>query len=337
MPLVADSDLPAFEDLRREGLDVASPSAAQGERLDLRLGLVNLMPDGSIVATERQFLRLLTVYPDANVRVRLFTATKEPRGEKTLTHMQRHYLPFAKIRSEGLDAIIVTGANPHHERLCDEAFWPELRDILAWAHEHTHSILCSCLAVHAVFQLCHGAQRIRLPKKAWGVFPHRVADQDHALLEGVEPAWSAPHSHFYEICRTQMEAAKVQVLVESEEAGVYLAVAAPPSKWLFAQGHPEYDAVSLLKEYKRETARYFAGELAQYPPFPEHYFPAEAQRILREYRASAEAAHRSGLPLPAFPETRVLPDMDAPWKDASRQIFVNWLRQIEIAVRAATK
>ena len=60
MPLVAHSGLPAFATLQNEGLDIVS--AVQAEDLDLpvlRIGMLNMMPDAALQATERQFLRLV--------------------------------------------------------------------------------------------------------------------------------------------------------------------------------------------------------------------------------------------------------------------------------------
>ncbi len=50
-------------------------------------------------------------------------------------------------------------------------------------------------------------------------------------------------------------AAGLQPLVAGGEAGVHLAASAD-GRLVLLQGHPEYDAVSLLKEYKREVGRF---------------------------------------------------------------------------------
>ena len=61
MPLVAYSELPAFETLRLEGVEVTTPElAAQSNLSDLRIGLLNLMPDAALRATDRQFIRLVS-------------------------------------------------------------------------------------------------------------------------------------------------------------------------------------------------------------------------------------------------------------------------------------
>ena len=44
---------------------------------------------------------------------------------------------------------------------------------------------------------------------------------------------------------------ELTILAESEEAGVFLAIADEGRK-IFVMGHPEYDRVTLDKEYKRD-------------------------------------------------------------------------------------
>ncbi|PKO61322.1 MAG: homoserine O-succinyltransferase, partial [Betaproteobacteria bacterium HGW-Betaproteobacteria-17] len=59
MPLVAHNTLPTFDRLRRDGITVLSPErAAQQEIRELHVGLLNMMPDAALAATERQFYRL---------------------------------------------------------------------------------------------------------------------------------------------------------------------------------------------------------------------------------------------------------------------------------------
>ena len=72
---------------------------------------------------------------------------------------------------------------------------------------------------------------------------------------------------------------------------------------MFFQGHPEYDANSLLKEYKREVLRFMDGETDSYPPFPENYFTLQTGAILAEYRERVEAARNKGPGTAAIPGT----------------------------------
>jgi homoserine O-succinyltransferase len=48
--------------------------------------------------------------------------------------------------------------------------------------------------------------------------------------------------------------------VASAQVGVHMAVSPDQFRAVYTQGHPEYDANSLLKEYKREVFRFLNGE-----------------------------------------------------------------------------
>ena len=94
------------------------------------------------------------------------------------------------------------------------------------------------------------------------------------------------------------------------------------------QGHPEYDDISLLKEYKREVMRFYHDEISNYPPFPENYFNDIAQQIFSEYEAHVRWAKTSKKPLNEFPETQILDHIDNTWKDTAKAVFNNWLGKI---------
>jgi homoserine O-succinyltransferase len=197
--------------------------------------------------------------------------------------------------------------------------------VVDWACENVTSVLCSCLATHAVMHFHHGQPRRPLPAKRWGVFPHRVKLLHHPLVNDVNTQFDVPHSRFNDISRAQFEAAGLHVLAESEAAGVHLAVSADGVRVVYFQGHPEYDTVSLLKEYKREVLRYAAGDRPDYPPLPEHYLKPREQAILDEFRQRVESARRSGSEPPAFPEALVAGRIDNTWHDTAEGIVGNWM------------
>ena len=97
---------------------------------------------------------------------------------------------------------------------------------------------------------------------------------------------------------------------------------------MFFQGHPEYDDISLLKEYKREVSRYYHAETETYPPFPEHYFNQQVQAMLNEYAQQVKEARQSALAFPKFPESTILPTLDNTWRDTARAVFNNWLGKV---------
>ena len=326
MPIVAHNDLPTFQRLRQEGQTILDPGRAVHQTIrELHIGVLNMMPDAALAATERQFFRLVgESNPIAQFDMHPFTLQQLPRGEQARAHIERYYDSFEQVRSEGLDALIITGANVTHPDLSQEPFWEPLREVFDWALENVTSVLCSCLATHAAMQFQHGQTRSALPGKCWGVFPHRVI-RTHPLVNDVNTQFDVPHSRFNDISAAQFREAGLHVLVESLDAGVHLAVSADGFRVVYFQGHPEYDTVSLLKEYKREVQRFAAGECSDPPPFPDNYFKPREQAILNEYRQRVVAAQAAGDPAPGFPEQLVSGRIDNTWHDAAEGIVGNWI------------
>lgn len=326
MPLIAESGLPAFDTMRAEGVPVVAPADA-GSLPSLSVGLLNLMPDAALRATDRQFIRLLSAgAEELDVRVRPFTVDAEHRGPEARRHIADHYLDFSDVTGRALDALIVTGANPAQDALEQETFWDELGDVLDWAVSATKSILCSCLATHAVLQKYRGMRRTRLPQKRWGVYSHYVL-KDHPLIDGLTGPVEAPHSHWYDMTREEFESVGLTVVLESDEAGVHMAVD-DDDFYVFFQGHPEYDLISLLKEYRRELGRYWRGERDDYPPVPEHYFSAEALARLDEYRPILETAKAERRDPPRLVEADLFPRDTHTWGEEGKVIYRNWLRRV---------
>ena len=327
MPLVAHAALPTYDDLRVAGEPVLSLDEALAQDIrELHVGLLNMMPDAALRVTEQQFMRLVGgANRIVQVYVHPFTVAGLERSAAVQAYVDAHYEPFGELQERGLDALIVSGANVSNPDLEQEPFWEPLGEVMAWAVEHVTSVLCSCLATHALVQRYHGVRRRRLLNKRWGVFPHRGLRRDHPLLRGSNTRFDVPHSRWNEVTRGQLEAAGVQVLAESLEGDVHLATSPDGLRIVYLQGHPEYDATSLLKEYKRELARYLAGELAAIPPLPEGYLSPEGAHLLRDHLEAALDARDRGAPVPPLPEERLAPLLDNTWTDTAKVLFSNWL------------
>jgi len=327
MPLVANIPLPAFDRLRQEGQTVLPADVALRQDIrELHVGLLNMMPDAALAATERQFFRLVGESNQiAQFYVHPFTLRELPRGEKARAHIDHFYETFDQIKAGGLDALIITGANVEGTELSEQPFWAPLIEVIDWAHENVTSTLCSCLATHAVMEFRYGQKRRPLGFKRWGVYSHRVLQPQHPLVAGVNTRFDVPHSRFNEIFAEQFDAAGCRVLVESAEAGVHLAVSEDLFRLVFFQGHPEYDVISLLKEYKREVALFAAGRREEYPPLVDNYFPAQAAAILEEHRQQVEAARASGSEMPEFPEALIAGYLDNTWHDSAEAVINNWI------------
>ena len=325
MPLFSDSNLPSIDRVGQEGAPVISSEQASGIK-SVRVGLLNMMPDKAIAATERQFLRLLSSCHDVGVYLHPFSIPEIQRSKDAGAHIRAHYQSFAEIRELGLDALIVTGANVTQPELTAESFWPSLVEVMTWADEHVPSTVCSCLATHAGAKIFHGIDRVHLEEKCWGVFEHELV-AEHLLLEGVPRRFMMAHSRFNQVTQKALQAQGVEVLISSAQAGVQLAIE-PQLRMVYFQGHPEYEQISLLKEYKREVVRYALAERDTYPPLPENYFPSDVLDVLAGFRQQISKASDKETVLLDFPEAVLNSAVEDTWQPVSRQLYRNWLHWV---------
>lgn len=327
MPLVAHNNLPAFERLRQEGIKILEPGRAQNQDIrELHIGLLNMMPDAALAATERQFFRLVgESNPIAQFFVHPFTLPELPRSAEAQAYIEQYYETYDQVREEGLDALIVTGANVTGPELANQPFWEPLIGVIDWAWHNVTSTFCSCLATHAVLQFRYARKRSFQGYKIWGVYPHRVMDKNHPLVNDINTRFDVPHSRWNAVTPEQFETAGLHILAASEEIGVHLAASPDGLRFIFSQGHPEYDTISLLKEYKREVQRYAQGECKNYPPFPHAYFQLQEKTLLDEYRSTLDSALRAGTALPGFPEALVKSRLDNTWHDTAEGVIANWM------------
>ena len=333
MPLIRHRELPVWARLEQEGVELIDPSEAQAcAAPSLHVGFLNMMPDRALKATERQFLRLMAAGArHCNVYVHPFTIAGLDRDAETLSYVAKAYDSFDQIQSCQLDGLVLTGANPGNANITAEKYWPYFEAVTHWANAAVPSIFCSCLASHAILKLLYGVERTRCqPDKRWGVFTHEVLQRDHPLMDGMPKLYAEPRSHVFEMLARQLEPLGVEILAASPDADFGIATSKDGIKWVFLQGHPEYDAVSLLKEYKREINRFRLGERTQYPESPCNYLPGAAQPTLQAFRETFLQAQQSGAPLPEFPESELVALLDNRWEAHAKVLFRNWLDQVVV-------
>ncbi|MCH9693143.1 MAG: homoserine O-succinyltransferase [Gammaproteobacteria bacterium] len=320
MTLVAHSDLPTFAHLRDHGHELLSLERAKHQDIrELHIGFLNMMPDAALQATERQFIRLVgSCNRIAQFFVYPFSLPSLTRSAETGDYIEKYYSRFEDLREQGLDALVITGANVANPHLDQEPFWEPLLDVVRWADENVASTLCSCLATHALLKYSHGIERQPLPNKRWGVYSHRVCAPDHPLNRDVNTRYDVPHSRYNDISRAQLEAAGLRVLAESAEGGVHLAVSPDQVRVVYFQGHPEYDHNSLLKEFRREVRRFAAGERETFPLYPENFFPEEARCLIESVRNDPDA-------LIDLLGNEIEQHLDNTWGDTAKAIVNNWL------------
>ncbi|CAN5404436.1 homoserine O-succinyltransferase [soil metagenome] len=326
MPIVAHSPLPTFAQLQAGGETVLDTSQALAQDIrELHIGLLNMMPDAALQVTEAQFMRLIGgANPIVQLYVHVFTVPGLTRSAATQAYIDAYYTSFEQLRADGLDALVVTGANVSNPGLHDEPFWEPLAEVMGWAGQHVTSTLCSCLSTHAILQHAHDIRRRPLLSKRWGVFPHRNVDPTHPLLRGINTRYDVPHSRWNVVSSAQLRDAGLRVLAETEDGDFHMGTSRDGIRTVFFQGHPEYDTISLLKEYKREVDRYLHGELGAAPPLPANYLNAEAARLAARHVDAALTARDRGGEQP-FPEAELVPLLDNTWTDTAKAVFNNWL------------
>lgn len=312
----------------------AAPSLAARGRSALAdaivVGLVNNMPDSALESTEAQFTGLLAAAVGARaVRVRLSCFPETPRGREARERIGGFYWPIGELLAAGVDALIVTGTEPLAARLPDEPYWPRLIELLDYAEQHTFASIWSCLAAHAVVERLDGIHRRRLAEKRCGVFAHRVLE-GHPLLAGVRPPLQMPHSRWNDVPLEELRAAGYQLLSWSDECGADAFARHERSLMLFFQGHPEYQDTTLLKEYRRDSARFVSGEQPHYPSLPRNYLSVQATAVLEGYRERALAARGSAF-TERFPFLAAAADLENSWRPSAVAIYRNWLEFIAAA------
>jgi homoserine O-succinyltransferase len=152
-----------------------------------------------------------------------------------------------------------------------------------------------------------------------------VSATGHPLLRDINTRFDVPHSRHNDISRAQLEAAGLAVLAESLEGGVHMAASPDQFRVIYMQGHPEYDANSLLKEYRRELYRYANDERDTPPPLPENYFSSNAVRSALDALETAKRAREAGGAYEDTLEADVDGLLDNTWGDTAKAIVNNWL------------
>jgi homoserine O-succinyltransferase len=326
MPVIIDES-PPTERLRathRIARSNAPPTLDHSRDACLTIGLVNNMPDSALESTEQQFLMLLDkAAKDFVVRIKLFSINAVPRGERARQHLFAHYSDIQDLQGGGLDGLIVTGTEPRAAELVDEPYWTELTRLFDWAQENTTTTVFSCLAAHAAVLHLHGIKRMPLPEKRFGVFWHEK-HSDHFLLKGTPRRIATPHSRWNELPAAALASAGYGIITASPDAGVDAFVRQGKSLFVFFQGHPEYEAETLRREYRRDIGQFLRGERSRYPGLPSHYFDQATTQLLQEFRLRAESERREELLL-EFPAAPMPPDIADAWRAPAVRSYRNWL------------
>ncbi|MDR0534408.1 MAG: homoserine O-succinyltransferase [Verrucomicrobiales bacterium] len=265
MPVNIPDGLPAAGILAKENIFVMDRKRALAQDIrPLHIAILNLMPTKE--TTETQLLRLLGNTP---IQIEpVFLTTKSYTAKNTSAeYLAEFYRNFDDIKPHKFDGLIITGAPVEQMPFEQVQYWDELTQIFDWAETNAYSSMFICWGAQAALYHYYGIPKQALDKKIFGVFPHRNCQPGSKLLSGFDDVFPVPHSRHTTVLRADIEKhPELQILSESDEAGVYL-VAAKGERQVFLTGHSEYDRETLKKEYLRDLKANLPIEK------PANYFP----------------------------------------------------------------
>jgi homoserine O-succinyltransferase len=267
MPIKIPDNLPAAEVLNDENIFVMYEDRAYHQDIrPLRIAILNLMP--TKIVTETQILRLLGNSP-LQVDIVLLHPKNHNSKNTPGEHLTTFYRHFEDIKNQKFDGMIITGAPVEHLEFREVDYWDELVEIMNWSLHNVFSTFHLCWAAQAGLYHHYGVPKYPLKEKMFGVFPHSVSRKNVKLFRGFDDVFYVPHSRHTEIRRSDIEKVPdLQILSESEEAGVYI-VASKDERRIFVTGHSEYDALTLKSEYDRDIAKGLDIRV------PKNYYPGD--------------------------------------------------------------
>lgn len=253
MPIKIQGDLPVKEILEKENIFVMDENRAVHQDIrPIQILILNLMPLKE--ETELQLLRSLSNTP-LQVDVTFMAVKSHVSKNTSMSHLNKFYETFSDVRERNFDGMIITGAPVEQMEFEQVDYWAELTEIMEWTNRHVMSTIYLCWGAQAGLYYHYGLQKKPLPEKMFGLFWHKVLNRKIPLVRGFDDMFLAPHSRHTEVPIANIHACReLTVLAESEEAGLFLAMADGGRK-IFVMGHPEYDRVTLDGEYKRDLSK----------------------------------------------------------------------------------
>lgn len=289
MPIRIPDALPATEILEGENIFVMTEFRALHQDIrPLRVLILNLMP--TKIATETQLMRKLSNTP-LQIQVDLLRTKSHEATHVSAGHLETFYRTFEDIENEHYDGLIITGAPVELMEFEEVDYWDELCRIMDWSSTHVHSTLHICWGAQAGLYYHYGIQKYRLPKKASGVFEHRLLKPKSPLVRGFDDRFYAVHSRNTDVKIEDVEAVDdLEIVAVSDKVGLYI-VKSVDSRRFFVFGHPEYDTDTLKLEYERDVKRGINPEI------PTNYFPDDdpSRAPLNVWRSQAQLFYTNWL------------------------------------------
>lgn len=289
MPINVHSELPAKKIMEEENIFMMDEIRADSQDIrPLKIAVLNLMPLKE--DTEIQLLRCLSNTP-LQVEVDFISTASYIGSNTSKTHLDRFYLTFDDIKNEKYDGLIITGAPVEDLEWNEVLYWDELKSIMEWSKTNVTSTLHICWGAQAGIYYHFGINKRKLDKKISGIYSHKVHNRKEPIVRGFDDVFLAPHSRYTEINPEEVKNnPELTILADSEEAGLYL-VMSQGGKQFFVFGHPEYDRITLDKEYKRDLDKGINPEM------PYNYYPGDnpENKPLLTWRAHSNALYTNWL------------------------------------------
>lgn len=250
MPIKIQNNLPVKEILEKENIFVMDEHrAAHQDIRPIQILILNLMPLKE--DTELQLLRSLSNTP-LQVDVAFMKTSTHESKHTSVSHLNQFYQNFWEIKDRKFDGLIITGAPVEQMEFEEVDYWDELVEIMDWSTRNVTSTIFLCWGAQAGLYHFFGLPKVPLEQKLFGLYWHRTSNRKIPLVRGFDDAFLAPHSRHTDVPMEQIRQCKeLTVLAESKEAGLFLAMA-HEGRQIFVMGHPEYDRMTLDKEYKRD-------------------------------------------------------------------------------------
>lgn len=289
MPVKVNNDLPAKKRLEEENIFVMDEARAMSQDIrPIQIAILNLMP-----LKEDTELQLLRSFSNTPLQVEVtFLTTKSYTGKNTpISHLEQFYRTFDDVKSQKFDGLIITGAPVEQMEFEEVAYWDELTQIMDWSDTNVTSTLHICWGAQAGLYYRYQIKKELLPEKLSGIYRHRVLNRREPLVRGFDDEFYAPHSRYTGISKEDVQkSGQFKILAESEEAG-YFILLAKEGKHIFVMGHPEYDRMTLDKEYKRDLDKGIN------PSVPVNYYPDNdpQKRPLLLWRSHANTLYSNWL------------------------------------------
>lgn len=289
MPIKVQSELPAKKILEGENIFIMDENRAlQQDIRPLKIAILNLMPLKE--DTEVQLLRILSNTPLQIDTTFLTTASYISKHTKS-SHLDQFYYTYEDVKDVKYDGLIITGAPVELMEFEEVDYWDELVKIMDWANKNVTSTLFICWAAQAALYHHYGINKIPLKEKLFGIYSHSVHHRKVPLVRGFDDSFCIPHSRHTTVAREDIEKnPQITILSDSEEAGIFLAMA-EEGKQIFMFGHPEYDRMTLDKEYKRDKAKNLPIDI------PDNYYPDDnpENKPVMTWRAHSNAIYTNWL------------------------------------------